>query len=205
MNKKIVLGSCFCIILITIAIILFFTTKSEYLNKEYVYSWGTTNIHDFSFIPGYSNLLKVELYDNKADSTGVDFDSLYKSHLILSLQSVEKSIWTTVKQKIDGSINSNLNTNNYFDDKKIAIKDKIETTIYSIVGDLAKKFLIENYPYRITYTNADMPHLMLTEKYDFFEERNILGDKSIQLNGRGPRSKRENYDSPSDAFIISSA
>ena len=31
MNKKIVLGSCFCIILITFAIILFFTSKSEML------------------------------------------------------------------------------------------------------------------------------------------------------------------------------
>ena len=209
MNKKIVLGSCFCIILITIAIILFFTTKSEYLNDKYRYSLGTTtdaNKYEVSSIPG-KNDWKVDLYENTADSTGFDSNLLYKTRLLLGLGSVENSIWTTVKQGIDDSIASNLSTNtsNYIDNKKNETITKIETTINSIVGDLAKKVLVENYPYRITYTNADWPHLGFNEEYDFFEERNILGDKSIQLNGRGPRSKRENYDSPSDAFIISSA
>ena len=211
MNKKIVLGSCFCIILITIAIILFFTTKSEYLNKEYVYSWGTTNIHDFSSIPGYSNLLKVELYDKTANSTGVEFDSLYKSPLILSLQSVENYIWTTVKQKIDDSIRSNLTTNNYIDDKKNAIKDNIETTINKIIIDLAEKVMVENYPYRLTYTNNDRSvagwdtgAVSGDDKWDFFEDHG-QNPVSVEITGPGNRSRLSNKNKDAMPFIIKSA
>ena len=211
MNKKIVLGSCFCIILITIAIILFFTTKSEYLNDKYRYSLGTTtdaNKYEVSSIPG-KNDWKVDLYENKADSNGFDSNLLYKTRLLLGLGSVENSIWTKVKKNIDDSIVSNLstNTNNYIDTKKNETITKIETTINSIVGDLAKKVLVAGYPYRITYTNADAyPHMgggsLGDETYDFFEDQAQRSGGSIELTGPGWRSRHNNQNKEALPFII---
>ena len=179
MNKKIALGFCVCIVLIVIAIILFFKPTSEYnliqdifgKNRPiYEYNFGDTvqewlNPFDFSNIPGTSpNSLMLALYDNKADSKGFNFNDIYINPLKNGLGKAEKSIWDTITNKIFDVTTKDMTTkdasaNVYFVKKRTVVDSSLNSLISEGVKTMARTFLVPGYKYTISHDNIGLGRL----------------------------------------------
>ena len=122
MNKKIVLGSCFCIILITFAIILFFTTKSE---------MSVTN--DIS-----NNLYNIFPTRNKVVPYDVEY---YSIESLFSKEFLEK-----VKKKIKARIEDNILKYLVYDLSNGLMFSKVNSNITALDNDYSDIYIQSRVP-----------------------------------------------------------
>ena len=180
MNKKIALGCCVCIVLIVIviAIILFFKPTSEYnyiqdmvnsynnTKPQYEYYFGSSlsswvNPYDLSNIPGKSPTLMLALYDNKAASTGFNFNDIYTEPLNNGLKNAEKVIWDIITTKINTVTTNDMTTpdasaNVYFGNKGTVVDSSLNSLIREGEITMARTYLVPGYKYWIGHNNIGL-------------------------------------------------
>jgi hypothetical protein len=151
MTRKFAIGSCVCIILIILTVILFFTSKSEY--STYIYDFSNAVIrYDYSFLPGYNYSLLVDTYKNdSSDLTGYSYKDLYKTPLNVGIENAERDIWRQVKSKVDKVINEDISFNIYLELKKNQIKTTFDSSIEELVSDISSKYLVTGSKYKFFY------------------------------------------------------
>ena len=163
MNKKIVLGFCFCIILITFAIILFFTTKSE---------MSVTN--DIS-----NNLYNIFPTRNKVVPYDVEY---YSIESLFSKEFLEK-----VKRKIKARIEDNILKYLVHDLSNGLMFSKVNNNITALNNDYSDIYIQSRVPKIIKEDEQVYICSAVPGEQDYcFKQYRVEWDSPLILSPDGP-------------------